>query len=648
MIGSNTSAQHPLAYARITAAKKRGAKLITVDPRRTPVATLSDIHLAIRPGSNLALINALMHVILFEEKAQDDAFINERTEHFDALRASLEGCTPEWAAPLTGLQPEAIRETARLYAKGPNSIILYCMGVTQQVTGTRTCGALANLVMLCGMIGRPSTGLIPLRGQNNVQGSCDMGALPETLPGYVKADSELGHQRFARLWGPFADEQGKKLTEIMDGMRDGSIRAAYIMGENPMQSDPDAAKVEAGLRNLDFLIVQDIFMTPTAQLADVILPATSYLEKQGTFTNTERRVQLINEVLSPLPGTRADWRILCDVINALGGRADYDSPREIFNEIRQVVPSYAGMDYTRLAEEQGLCWPCPTPDHPGTPYLHAASFTRGRGLFTVNEEVSLDLGKEIRMHNAPGASAKQEEITVNPIPYESVTLFNTQNGFASFLVPAILILVIQQTLVLGIGMLGGTAREKNRFHSLVPISRHFNGTLRIVLGKSLTYILIYVVVCIWVLAVVPKLFSLPQVGDPVTILLFILPYLFASIFFAMTLSGFMTTREAPMLVFVFTSVILLFISGVSWPKEAIPPFWQAIGYLFPSTPVIQGFIRINTCGAALNEVVHEYHTLWIQAGAYFVLALVIYRFQIIRSRKMIIKQHRYMKMKQTF
>lgn len=391
MIGSNTSAQHPLAYARITAAKKRGAKLITVDPRRTPVAALSDIHLAIRPGSNLALVNALMHAILFEEKGQDDAFINERTEHFDALRASLEGCTPEWAAPLTGLQPEAIRETARLYAKGPNSIILYCMGVTQQVTGTRTCGALANLVMLCGMIGRPSTGLIPLRGQNNVQGSCDMGALPETLPGYVKADSELGHQRFARLWGPFADEQGKKLTEIMDGMRDGSIRAAYIMGENPMQSDPDAAKVEAGLRNLDFLIVQDIFMTPTARLADVILPAASYLEKQGTFTNTERRVQLINEVLPPLPGTRPDWRILCDVINALGGRADYDSPREIFNEIRQVVPSYAGMDYTRLAEEQGLCWPCPTPDHPGTPYLHAASFTRGRGLFTVND-VPDDLG----------------------------------------------------------------------------------------------------------------------------------------------------------------------------------------------------------------------------------------------------------------
>lgn len=385
VIGSNTSAQHPLVYARITAAKKRGAKLVTIDPRRTPVAALADLHLPIRPGSNLALINAMMHVILFEEQAHDETFINERTENFTALEDSLRDCTPEWAAPLTGLPPESVREAARLYATGPKSVILYCMGVTQQVTGTRTCGALANLVMLCGMVGRPSTGLIPLRGQNNVQGSCDMGALPETLPGYVKADADLGHQRFGRLWGPFADEQGKTLTEIMEGMRDGSVRAAYIMGENPMQSDPDAAKVEEGLRNLDFLIVQDIFLTPTAQLADVVLPATSYLEKQGTFTNTERRVQLVNEVLSPLPGTRPDWRILCDVINALGGRADYDSPREIFNEIRQVVPSYAGMDYTRLAEEQGLCWPCPTADHPGTPYLHAATFTRGLGLFTVND-----------------------------------------------------------------------------------------------------------------------------------------------------------------------------------------------------------------------------------------------------------------------
>lgn len=266
-------------------------------------------------------------------------------------------------------------------------------------------------------------------------------------------------------------------------------------------------------------------------------------------------------------------------------------------------------------------------------YCDMSSLLFYKAFLLSATEVSLDLGKELRRHNSPGASDKQEQITVDPVPYESVTIFNSQNGFASFLVPAILILVIQQTLVLGIGMLGGTAREKNSLHNLVPVSPHFNGTLRVVFGKSLTYILIYVVVCIWVVAVVPKLFSLPQVGDPVTILLFLLPYLFACIFFAMTLSGFMTNREAPMLLFVFTSVILLFISGVSWPKEAIPPFWQVVGYAFPSTPGIQGFIRINTSGATLNEVVHEYHTLWIQAGVYFVLACIIYRFQIRRRKK---------------
>lgn len=267
-----------------------------------------------------------------------------------------------------------------------------------------------------------------------------------------------------------------------------------------------------------------------------------------------------------------------------------------------------------------------------------------KAFLLATTEVSLEIGKELRAQNNPSSTIEQEKITINPIPYESVALFNSQNGFASFLVPAILILVIQQTLILGIGMLGGTAREKNRFHSLVPVSRHFNGTLRIVFGKSLTYILLYIVVCIWALGVVPKLFSLPQVGEPWTVMLFVLPYLFASIFLSMTLSGFMTSRESPMLVFVFTSVILLFISGVSWPKEAIPPFWKAVGYLFPSTPGIQGFIRINTAGASLNEVAHEYRTLWIQVGIYFITACIIYRYQIMRSRKLIIKQYRYMKM----
>lgn len=260
-------------------------------------------------------------------------------------------------------------------------------------------------------------------------------------------------------------------------------------------------------------------------------------------------------------------------------------------------------------------------------------------------EASFELGKEVRMHNNPVSTEKLEQITVNPIPYESVTLFNTQNGFASFLVPAILILVIQQTLVLGIGMLGGTAREKNRFHTLVPVSKHFNGTLRIVFGKSLAYLVLYILVCGWTLVVVPKLFGLPQLASPFTLTMFILPYLFACIFFAITLSGFMVSRESPMMIFVFTSVFLLFISGISWPMLSIPSFWKATGYLFPSTPGVQGFVRINTMGATLNEVAAEYKLLWMQTGFYFLTSCLVYRFQIIRSRRLVHQQYQYMKAK---
>ena len=264
-------------------------------------------------------------------------------------------------------------------------------------------------------------------------------------------------------------------------------------------------------------------------------------------------------------------------------------------------------------------------------YCDMSSLLFYKAFLLSATEVSLDLGREIQLSRLSSSSEKQDEITVNPIPYESITLFNPQNGFASFLVPAILILVIQQTLVLGIGMLGGTVREENRLETLPQsVGRHFHGTLRIVFGKSLTYLMIYILVCIWALAVVPKLFALPQVGDPLTLLLFVLPYLLACIFFAMTLAGFMTTRESPMLVFVFTSVLFLFISGISWPKEAIPPFWKALGYLFPSTPGIQGFVRINTCGATLNEVAFEYQALWLQTGVYFLSACLIQRRALAR------------------
>lgn len=277
-------------------------------------------------------------------------------------------------------------------------------------------------------------------------------------------------------------------------------------------------------------------------------------------------------------------------------------------------------------------------------YCDMSSLLFYKAFLLAATEVSLEMGAEIRAHNQPASTAEMERITINPIPYESVGLFNSQNGFASFLVPAILALVIQQTLILGIGMLGGTARERNRFRGLVPINNRYGGTLRIVLGKSLTYLLLYVVVCIWVMGIVPRLFSLPQVGHPSTVFLFMLPYLFACIFLSMTLSGFLTNREAPMLVFVFTSLIFLFISGVSWPLSAIPPFWKALGYLFPSTPGIQGFIRINTAGATLNEVAHEYQVLWLQAGIYFITACMVYRYQIIRTRRRILQQYQRMRL----
>ena len=248
-------------------------------------------------------------------------------------------------------------------------------------------------------------------------------------------------------------------------------------------------------------------------------------------------------------------------------------------------------------------------------------------------EVSLDMGKEISARINPQSTDKLSEIQINPVPYESVALFNPSNGFASFLLPAVLILVIQQTLVLGIGMLGGTARENNRFHHLIPENRRFHGTLRAVLGKSLAYLIIYVIVCLWTLVVVPKIFSFPDISERGTLLLFLLPFLFSCIFFAMTLSGFMRTREAPMMIFVFLSVILLFLSGISWPKEAFPSYWRIISDIFPSTPGIKGYVLLKSCGATLNEVTREYSLLWLQTGFYFITACLVYRRQIIFVEK---------------
>lgn len=266
-------------------------------------------------------------------------------------------------------------------------------------------------------------------------------------------------------------------------------------------------------------------------------------------------------------------------------------------------------------------------------YTDMSALLHYKNFLITATEVSLSMGKELTRQNNPSQTREETNITVDPVPYESVALFNPQNGFGSFLVPAILVLVIQQTLILGICMLSGTAREKNALHTLVPADSHYYGTLRIVFGKSLAYMVLYVLVCCWILVIVPSLFSFPQLARPGTITLFMLPYLFACIFFSMTLSGVVISRESPMLIFVFTSVILLFISGISWPVHTIHGFWKAASYIFPSTPAIQGFIGINSMGASLGEVAWQYKTLWLQAGIYFLMACLVYRYQVIRMQR---------------
>lgn len=385
VIGSNTTEQHPLIGMRIIdAVKKHGAKLIVADPRKIPLAEYASIYAPIKPGSNLAFINGILNVIVNENLMNLD-FIQNRTEGFEDFKASIKKYTPEFVAPIAGVSEDTIREIAREYAKGRTASIVYAMGITQHLTGTKNVGALANLALLTGQIGRESTGVNPLRGQNNVQGACDMGALPNTLPGYQPLRDERVIEKFSKLWGEdYASEAGLTLGEMMDGAIDGSIKSLFIMAENPMLSDPNLKHVEESLESLELLVVQDIFLSETAKLAHIVLPGASFIEKDGTFTNTERRVQRVRKAIEPIGNSRADWKILCDLMKVLGYDGDYTSPAEIMEEIRMLVPSYGGITFDRL-NGNGLQWPCPDINHPGTEFLHKGKFSRGLGKFTVNE-----------------------------------------------------------------------------------------------------------------------------------------------------------------------------------------------------------------------------------------------------------------------
>jgi formate dehydrogenase alpha subunit len=385
VIGSNTTEQHPMIGMRIiNAVKNNGAKLIVADPRKIPLAEYANIYAPITPGSNLAFINGILNVIISENLMNRD-FIENSTEDYEEFKASIEKYTPEIVAPIAGVSVETIREAARLFAKAKTASIVYAMGITQHITGTKNVAALANLALSTGHIGREATGVNPLRGQNNVQGACDMGALPNVLPGYQSLKDEKANEKFSKVWGEgFASEQGMSLGEMMDGAIKGSIKSLFILAENPMLSDPNLQHVKEALENLELLVVQDIFMSETAKLAHVVLPGASFIEKDGTFTNTERRVQRVRKAIEPVGCSKADWTILCELINALGHKADYTSSSEVMEEIRTLVPSYGGITYDRISKD-GLQWPCPDVDHPGTKFLHQGKFVRGLGKFTVNE-----------------------------------------------------------------------------------------------------------------------------------------------------------------------------------------------------------------------------------------------------------------------
>jgi formate dehydrogenase alpha subunit len=384
-IGSNTTATHPVIGYEVKKAVRKGAKLIVANPRKIDLCRFADIWLRQRPGTDVPLLMGMMRVIV-DENLLDSSFVEQRCENFDAFKESLANFDLDTVEKITEVPKEKIAEAARIYATAKPSTILYTMGITQHSHGTDNVLGIANLAMITGNIGMPSSGVNPLRGQNNVQGACDMGALPNVFPGYQQVADDALRDKFEKAWNSkLSAKPGLTVVEMLHAASDGKVRAMYIMGENPMLSDPDINHVREALECLDFLVVQDIFLNETAQLADVVLPAATFAEKDGTFTNTERRVQRIRKAIEPIGESRPDWQIICDIARRMGGDGfEFGSPQDVFKELASLTPQYAGITYERL-EEGGLQWPCPTKDHQGTPFLHGAQFSRGKGRFTPLE-----------------------------------------------------------------------------------------------------------------------------------------------------------------------------------------------------------------------------------------------------------------------
>ncbi len=379
--GSNTTSQHPLIGSRILNAKENGASLIVIDPITIPLAEYADVHLCQNIGTDVTVFNGMMNIII-AEGLYDREFVETRTEGFDDLKEVVCRYTPKVVKAIAGIPIHDLEKAARMYAAADKAMIAYAMGITQHTTGTDNVKSIANLAMLTGHLGRPGTGVNPLRGQNNVQGACDMGGLPNVFSGYQPVTNDDARKKFETAWGVDLNATpGITMTEMMAAAHKGDLKAMYIMGENPILSDPDSTHVEQSLSNLDFLVVQDIFLTETARLADVVLPAASFAEKTGTYTNTERRVQVAYKAVEPPGEARTDFEIICGVARSAGFNMEYASPEDILAEINKLTPSYTGITFGRLSRCHGLQWPCPNPEHPGTPVLHKDKFTRGLGLF---------------------------------------------------------------------------------------------------------------------------------------------------------------------------------------------------------------------------------------------------------------------------
>lgn len=391
-IGANSLEAHPLVGRKLMRAHEKGAFFIVADPRYTPTAKQSDQYIPFKTGTDVALMNAMMNVII-SEGLEDKDFIEKRTKNYEELKEVVSKYTPEVAEEITQVPAETIRDIAIKYATAEKAAIVYSLGITEHSHGVDNVMQTANLAMLTGNIGRLGTGVNPLRGQNNVQGACDMGALPTDYPGYQKVLDEPTTDKFSVTWKceNLTCTPGLKIPEMIDAAGKGDIKVLYITGEDPVISDPDTHHVIKGLENLDFFVVQDIFMTDTAEYADVVLPAACWAEQDGTFTNGERRVQLIRKAVDAPGESKYDWEIFCDLAKRMGGDPEqftYESAQDIFEEVRTVTPQYAGMNRERLERPEALHWPCPSEDHPGTAMMHIERFAHpdGLGIFMPLEE----------------------------------------------------------------------------------------------------------------------------------------------------------------------------------------------------------------------------------------------------------------------